>query len=477
MGGWVSRCCPFVVAAGRRSREREGERTASCRAGSGSSGGASMPAGGTGAIWRISYHDGATAIDGGSYGRVSVRRRLAGENGRGKGRLTRLDPELGLGFGKFRHFLAMLQVERDLHMIAGDGETSYGRNSRIQEKAMLMALPVLEKAAIQVYSALHPETMVVADLGCSSGPNTLLFVSNLLNAIAAQHQKLGGSDPLELQFFLNDLPGNDFNMLFWSLDQLKKTTTTSDKSPPYYISGLPGSFYTRIFPRQSVHLFHSSCCLHWLPQVPEGLQSEEGAYFNRDNIHITGDAPYIAAKLFQDQFYKDFSLFLKLRHEELVPGGEMVLIFLARKSENIYSGDLSLLLGLFGQSLRTLVAEGLVDREKLDSFVIPMYQPAVGEVTAIVKRSELFELGHTQLLEVSWDPYDNSDSELGKIDSAQSGVNIAKHVRAWMEPMIEYHFGGAIVDVLFTEFASRVGKHFEKEKTKHMGILVSLKKM
>ncbi|KAK3132239.1 hypothetical protein QOZ80_6AG0518030 [Eleusine coracana subsp. coracana] len=337
----------------------------------------------------------------------------------------------------------MLQVERDLHMIAGDGETSYGRNSRIQEKAMLMALPVLEKAAIQVYSALHPETMVVADLGCSSGPNTLLFVSNLLNAIAAQHQKLGGSDPLELQFFLNDLPGNDFNMLFWSLDQLKKTTTTSDKSPPYYISGLPGSFYTRIFPRQSVHLFHSSCCLHWLSQVPEGLQSEEGAYFNRDNIHITGDAPYIAAKLFQDQFYKDFSLFLKLRHEELVPGGEM----------------------------------GLVDREKLDSFVIPMYQPAVGEVTAIVKRSELFELGHTQLLEVSWDPYDNSDSELGKIDSAQSGVNIAKHVRAWMEPMIEYHFGGAIVDVLFTEFASRVGKHFEKEKTKHMGILVSLKKM
>ncbi|GJN28965.1 hypothetical protein PR202_gb17145 [Eleusine coracana subsp. coracana] len=132
---------------------------------------------------------------------------------------------------------------------------------------MLMALPVLEKAATQVYSALHPETMVVEDLGCSSGPNTLLFVSKFLNAIAVQHHKLGGSDPLQLQFFLNDLPGNDFNMLFWSLDQLKKTTKTNDKSPPYYISGLPGSFYTRIFPRQSVHLFHSSCCLHWLSQV------------------------------------------------------------------------------------------------------------------------------------------------------------------------------------------------------------------
>lgn len=68
-----------------------------------------MPAGGTGAIWRSSDRDGATAIAGGSYGRVGVGRRLAGESGRGKGRLTRLDPELGLGFGKFRH-VPVLQI-------------------------------------------------------------------------------------------------------------------------------------------------------------------------------------------------------------------------------------------------------------------------------------------------------------------------------------------------------------------------------
>jgi hypothetical protein len=37
--------------------------------------------------------------------------------------------------------------------------------------------------------------------------------------------------------------------------------------PPCYISGLPGSYYTRLFPRQSVHLFHSLFCLQWRSHV------------------------------------------------------------------------------------------------------------------------------------------------------------------------------------------------------------------
>jgi hypothetical protein len=30
---------------------------------------------------------------------------------------------------------------------------------------------------------------------------------------------------------------------------------------------LPGSYYTRIFPSESVHLFHSLFCLQWRSQV------------------------------------------------------------------------------------------------------------------------------------------------------------------------------------------------------------------
>ncbi|CAN6324896.1 unnamed protein product [Urochloa humidicola] len=369
----------------------------------------------------------------------------------------------------------MSRVGHDLHMTTGDGETSYAKNSRVQEKGILKAKPVLEKAAIEVYSALLPKTMVVVDLGCSSGPNTLLFVSEVINAIAARHD----SDPIELQFFLNDLPGNDFNNLFRLLEQFKNSTARNQDRegtiPPYYVSGSPGSFYTRIFPRQTVHLFHSSGCLHWRSQVPEGLKGNGGAYLNEGNIFITETSSPLVVKLFRKQFEKDFSVFLRQRHEELVSGGQMVHAFLVRKNEDVFSGDLNHLLRLLAHSLQTLIDEGLVEKEKLDSFNVPMYVPSVGEVKAIVKQSELFDLDHIQLFEVNWDPYDDSEGEMVQ-DSVQSGVNVSKYIRAVIEPIIASHFGEAILDPLFTEYARRIGKHLEREKTKHAAVVLSLKK-
>jgi hypothetical protein len=78
--------------------------------------------------------------------------------------------------------------------------------------------------------------MVVADLGCSSGPSALIFVSNVINAIANHCTKLGQDDYMEIQFFLNDLPGNDFNQLFRSIEQFKGSAAMDRKGntlPPF----------------------------------------------------------------------------------------------------------------------------------------------------------------------------------------------------------------------------------------------------
>ncbi|MCH1922309.1 class I SAM-dependent methyltransferase, partial [Shewanella sp. A3A] len=90
--------------------------------------------------------------------------------------------------------------------------------------------------------------------------------------------------------------------------------------------------YTRLFPCQSVHLFHSSYCLHWRSQMIKD-RDEKMSDINGGNIYIAKSMPPSVVKMFQDQFQKDMSLFLKLRHQELVPGGQMLLTFLGRKKE------------------------------------------------------------------------------------------------------------------------------------------------
>jgi anthranilate O-methyltransferase len=136
---------------------------------------------------------------------------------------------------------------------------------------MLETRPILEKAMKEAYTNLHSRTMVIADLGCSSGPNTLHFVSKAIDSITHLCDELNQRYKcLQLQFFLNDLPGNDFNNLFRLFAPFKKLKAEyhmGEALPPYYINGLPGSFYTRLFPCQTVHLFHSSFCLHWRSQV------------------------------------------------------------------------------------------------------------------------------------------------------------------------------------------------------------------
>ncbi|XP_052160657.1 anthranilate O-methyltransferase 2-like [Oryza glaberrima] len=370
-----------------------------------------------------------------------------------------------------------MEIERALHMVGGDGSDSYATNSRLPMKAIMETKPVLCKAIEGVFASLSSPALakiVIADLGCSSGPNTLLVVSGVIGMISTS----GYPEKTELQFFLNDLPGNDFNYVFRSLQHLKQLADPKEGllEPPYYIAGLPGSFYTRLFPCQSVHLFHSSYALMWRSKVPEELSS--GVHLNEGNIYIGKATPSHVIKLFQKKFKEDFSLFLALRSEELVSGGHMVLTFLGRKSSQMMAhGDVGTMWELLAEALQILVQKGRMKEEDLTTFNLPYYAPSVDEVTELIEESGLFDVEHTGVFESSWDPHDDSKSNGDAVvDCARSADSITNcSIRAVIEPLITDHFGESIVDELFQVYVPVVAKHLEKGRAMYPVIVVSLK--
>ena len=115
-----------------------------------------------------------------------------------------------------------------------------------------------------------PSCIKVADLGCASGPNTFLTITEVIESISwicqQAHRK---SKSPEVQVFLNDLPDNDFNNVFRSVptfcERLKEEKGNILGS--CFITGVPGSFYGRLFPSKSMHFIHSSYSVHWLSKV------------------------------------------------------------------------------------------------------------------------------------------------------------------------------------------------------------------
>ena len=142
-------------------------------------------------------------------------------------------------------------------------------NLTAQKKVISLTKAIIEETVTNLCCNNFPTSLCIADLGCSSGPNTFFAVLEVVSAVDKVGKKMGHRLP-EIQVFLNDLPRNDFNTIFKSLPKFQKDLqkTTGAGAESCFITGVPGSFYTRLFPRKSFHFVHSSYGLQWLSQVP-----------------------------------------------------------------------------------------------------------------------------------------------------------------------------------------------------------------
>ncbi|WRX07582.1 SAM dependent carboxyl methyltransferase - like 2 [Theobroma cacao] len=342
-----------------------------------------------------------------------------------------------------------MEVVQVLHMKGGVGETSYANNSLLQQKVLSMTKPIREEAMTKLYCSTYPAGIAIADLGCSSGPNTLFVVSELIKLVDSIRQKLGQRST-EYQVFLNDLPGNDFNTIFRSLPsfQNKLKKQLGGGSGPCFFNGVPGSFYGRLFRHNSLHFVHSSYSLHWLSQVPEGLESNKG------NIYIANTSPPDVLKAYYEQFQQDFSLFLKCRSEELVEGGRMVLTFLGRRSDDPSSKECCYIWELLAMALNDMV------------FEVQSYM----DIDPTHERS--FTVDRLEVTEVNWNAYQNEPDLSDAFKDG--GYNFAKCIRAVTEPLLASHFGEAIIDEVFRRYRDIVADRMSKEKTEFVNVTISL---
>ncbi|KAI7754715.1 hypothetical protein M8C21_009475 [Ambrosia artemisiifolia] len=340
-----------------------------------------------------------------------------------------------------------------LHMNTGDGESSYANNSLLQETGIRKALPLLRKSikAVADYD-VHKGCFSFADFGCSSGTNTLLVASSIIDIVHEMCQENNHKVP-QFQVCMNDLFGNDFNAIFKLLpDFYAKLRKDKEESfGPCFVSAVPGSFYDRLFADQSLHLAHAANANHWLSQVPTGLEN------NGSNIYMAKTSPPNVFLAYGKQFHTDFTKFLQLRSEELVLGGSMILTLPCRSIVDPTSDDSVAINELLAQSLVDLSNEGLVQESDIISFNMPVYLPCEEEVRNIIEHEGSFSIEDMNFFKVNWDPHDtdytnmNDSSELSQIH----GENTSKLLRAIIEPLLISHFGNSIIDMLFKKF----GKH------------------
>lgn len=214
--------------------------------------------------------------------------------------------------------------------------------------------PILEDNVKLLMSNITSESCwKVADLGCSSGTNSLLFVSNMLSLMDSASLSLNQSTPPVLQIYMNDLFGNDFNIIFKLIPDFLEGIheEKNENHGRCFIHATPGNFYGRLFPDDYIHFFHSSYSLHWLSQAPTSTNIVEP--LNKGNVYITSDNPPSVYEAYLKQFEKDFKLFLKSRSEELRSGGIMLLTFIGREK----SQDMTTPWGLIGTVLNDMVQE------------------------------------------------------------------------------------------------------------------------
>nr|XP_023899479.1 probable S-adenosylmethionine-dependent methyltransferase At5g37990 [Quercus suber]POE51927.1 putative s-adenosylmethionine-dependent methyltransferase at5g37990 [Quercus suber] len=327
-------------------------------------------------------------------------------------------------------------------MNGGEGPDSYVQNSTYQRGIVEAAIEKINEAIANHFDinalSISPNPICIADLGCSTGPNTFRAMQNIVEAIKLKYISKGGNSKIpDFIVFFNDQVSNDFNTLFKSLPPNRQ----------YFVAGVPGSFHGVLFPKASLHFIHSSSAVHWLSNIPMDVMDEGSPAWNKGRIFYT-NAPKEVKDAYATQFAKDMESILFARAQKLLSGG-LLALFLSGIPDVMSNSDshTGIEIDMIGSCLMDMAKVGLVNEAKVDTFNFPLYFPTPKELKALVERSEYFSFERMAILK-------NQKKHV----TLQSPSMRALFLRAPFEGLLEKQFGNEIMDELFDRYTEKVAR-------------------
>ncbi|MGW6914311.1 hypothetical protein ACWGB8_10885 [Kitasatospora sp. NPDC054939] len=265
----------------------------------------------------------------------------------------------------------------------------YGRHSAAQHAGMRAAADLLDRALAAVPLPADGRAFEVADLGCASGANALEPMRRVVAAVR------GRDDEVSVRVTHTDIAGNDFNALFATVSGSGGYAGAAE----VFACAQAGSFYGRLFPRAGLHLAWSTIAVHWLSRVPQPVA---GHIWSPRATGTVRDA-------LRRQSALDWVDFLGHRAEELVPGGQLVVVGGAVTDDGASGAEELFDLAL--AELESLVAAGVLGRAQLEAMTVPTWNRTAEEFLAPLRSgpsAEAFRLEEQEfvvLADPAWERY------------------------------------------------------------------------
>jgi hypothetical protein len=237
------------------------------------------------------------------------------------------------------------------------GGGGYSANSRPQHVAAAVAYPYLDRAAGEV--PIDPaRPIVIGDLGCAGGANEMEPMRRAIDAL----RRRGQSTPIEVVH--TDLPQNDFGPLFALLDSPASYTTGQSDVYPRVVGQ---TLYGPLFPAATLSLVWSGITLHWLSAMP--TIDTETVFAN-----LTTGA---ARDALRAQSVADLQGFLQSRADELVTGGEVVVVAGTSNADGLSGAEA--LFEVIDETLATMVADGALRADERARIFYPTWNRTPAE--------------------------------------------------------------------------------------------------